>query len=84
MRSRLIGFGFVSAFCCLLSFSAAANGPYGSIRVGSWAGGAYTDDATGAFSHCGAAASYRHGVLFAVGMDIEAAGCSPSCTTRGG
>jgi hypothetical protein len=35
---------------------ALAKGPFGSIKIGHWAGGAYTDDKTGAFSHCAAAA----------------------------
>ena len=34
---------------------ALAKGPFGSIKIGYWAGGAYTDDNTGAFSHCAAA-----------------------------
>lgn len=34
---------------------AYAGGPFGTIHVGSWAGGAYTSETTGAFSHCAAA-----------------------------
>ena len=43
--------------------------PYGSISVGNWKGGAYTNDQTGAFSHCGAGARYASGVFFVVMID---------------
>src|SRR5271169_2609135 len=37
----------------LIAISAAeARGPYGSISVGNWKGGAFTNDQTGMFSHC--------------------------------
>jgi hypothetical protein len=36
------------------SSNVGARGPYGSINVGNWKGGAYTNDQTGAFSHCAA------------------------------
>jgi S1-C subfamily serine protease len=50
-----------------------ARGPYGSITVGNWKGGAYTDDKSGAFSHCAAAASYQNGIVFlvSVGQDYS-------------
>src|ERR1700761_8992201 len=38
----------------LIASSAGAAGPYGSIKIGAWIGGAFTDDSTGAFSHCAA------------------------------
>ena len=50
----------------LVSPASEARGPYGSIRVGAWKGGAYTNDRTGAFSHCAAGASYRSGIFFMV------------------
>jgi hypothetical protein len=46
-----------------------ARGPYGSINVGNWKGGAYTNDQTGAFSHCVAGASYDSGIYFMVLID---------------
>src|SRR4051812_9530296 len=55
------------AAACLFATSADAGGPYGSIRVGFWKGGAYTD-ATGQFAYCGADAHYRSGVMFTVAM----------------
>src|SRR5262245_23163651 len=49
--------------------NAAARGPYGSISVGNWKGGAYSDDQTGSFSHCAAGAQYASGVFFLVMID---------------
>ncbi len=45
----------------LLGTSAYAAGPFGTIHVGNWSGGAYTNDSTAAFSHCAAGASYVSG-----------------------
>jgi S1-C subfamily serine protease len=53
----------------VLVFPAFAAGPFGSIRVGSWSGGAYTNDQTGAFSHCSAATEYASGVTLIVGQN---------------
>ncbi|TMJ23150.1 MAG: serine protease, partial [Alphaproteobacteria bacterium] len=41
---------------------AHAAGPFGTIHVGAWNGGAYTDDNTGNFSHCAAGSEYASGV----------------------
>ncbi|KRR00082.1 S1C family serine protease [Bradyrhizobium valentinum] len=49
--------------------SSEARGPYGSISVGNWKGGAYTNDQTGSFSHCAAGAQYASGVYFVVMID---------------
>ena len=48
---------------------AHAGGPFGSIRIGTWIGGAFTDDKTGTFSHCGATSSYANGVILVVGQN---------------
>jgi S1-C subfamily serine protease len=48
---------------------AQARGPYGSINLGNWKGGAYTNDQTGAFSHCAAGAQYASGIYFVVMVD---------------
>ncbi|XUM24536.1 hypothetical protein ACRAVF_16045 [Bradyrhizobium oligotrophicum S58] len=45
---------------------AHAKGPYGSVSVAGWSGGAYTDDSTGKFSSCIASASYKSGINFGV------------------
>jgi hypothetical protein len=61
---------FVSAIAStLLSFSAFAAGPFGTIHVGHWQGGAYTNDTTGAFSHCVATASYQSGLLLSIAQN---------------
>jgi hypothetical protein len=41
---------------------AQARGPYGSISVGNWKGGAFTNDANGEFASCSAATSYKSGI----------------------
>jgi S1-C subfamily serine protease len=46
----------------ILTSGADARGPFGTINEGLWKGGAYTNDQTGAFSHCGAGAQYVNGV----------------------
>ena len=51
------------------SSNADARGPYGSISVGNWQGGAYTNDQTGSFTHCAAGARYASGVFFLVMID---------------
>lgn len=48
---------------------AEARGPYGSISVGNWIGGAFTSDQTGEFSHCAATAAYQSGIIFVVMID---------------
>lgn len=53
--------GRLLALTMLLALPAQAAGPYGKIVVGNWTGGAYTHDATGAFSHCAVNAGYRNG-----------------------
>jgi S1-C subfamily serine protease len=45
-----------------------AAGPFGTISVGNWHGGAYTDDKSGAVSHCAAGATYQNGIYFVVSM----------------
>jgi S1-C subfamily serine protease len=54
--------------CAAVTSGAEAAGPYGSIKVGAWIGGAFTDDGTGAFSHCAATTSYGNGVTLVVGQ----------------
>ena len=67
----------IVVFLCVafaLSPSASeARGPYGSITVGNWKGGAYTDDKSGAFSNCAAVVTYQNGIIFlvSVGQDYS-------------
>src|ERR1700751_4902088 len=49
--------------------SPLAAGPYGTIHVGNWIGGAFSDDSTGAFSHCSAMSSYASGASLVVGQN---------------
>lgn len=63
---------FVLAFAWLaVTGQAHARGPYGSINVGEWKGGAYTNDQTGAFTHCAAGASYKSGIYFMVSISQD-------------
>jgi S1-C subfamily serine protease len=48
---------------------AHAAGPFGSVNVGNWIGGAFSNDQTGAFSHCAATTSYANGVILVVGQN---------------
>src|SRR5262249_49969414 len=54
-----------------IALIANAAGPYGNIHVGNWRGGAFTNDNTGAFSHCGATSSYGNGVILVVGQNAS-------------
>jgi len=60
----------IAATLCLALASTASNarGPYGSINVGNWHGGAYTNDKNGSFSHCAAGATYQSGIYFVVSV----------------
>ncbi|WP_027583078.1 trypsin-like peptidase domain-containing protein [Bradyrhizobium sp. Ai1a-2] len=69
---RLAISAVVAAACVLLSVpSSHARGPYGSITIGNWQGGAYTDDSSGNFTHCAAGASYQSGIYFLVLIDAR-------------
>jgi hypothetical protein len=56
------------SLAAILALAAPANarGPFGSIHVGLWTGGAYADDATGQFTGCIAGAPYQSGIYFMV------------------
>ncbi|MDB5604158.1 MAG: serine protease [Bradyrhizobium sp.] len=60
----------IAAILCIVlaSSTSSARGPYGSINIGNWQGGAYTDDETGSFTHCAAGATYQSGIYFAVSV----------------
>jgi len=68
MKSRVVVAALLSS---LIALSAAeARGPYGSINVGNWKGGAYTNDQSGEFSHCAAGVGYDSGIYFMVTVDL--------------
>ncbi|WP_128928568.1 S1C family serine protease [Bradyrhizobium guangxiense] len=48
---------------------ANAAGPFGSVNVGNWIGGAFSNDQTGAFSHCAATTPYANGVILVVSQN---------------
>ncbi|MBR0812297.1 trypsin-like peptidase domain-containing protein [Bradyrhizobium diazoefficiens] len=48
---------------------AHAKGPFGSVNVGNWVGGAFSNDETGAFSHCAATSPYANGVILVVSQN---------------
>jgi hypothetical protein len=62
---------YALAVFLLCQGAAVAKGPYGSFKVGLWNGGGYTDDNTGAFSHCAASAVYNSGIFFAVAVSKD-------------
>ena len=61
MIALAVGLALVSA--------ANAAGPISPFRLGIWAGGAYTDDNTGSFSHCAASVPYKSGITMAVAVN---------------
>ncbi len=48
---------------------AHAKGPFGSVNVGNWIGGAFSNDETGAFSHCAVTTPYANGVILVVSQN---------------
>jgi hypothetical protein len=65
--------GVVASLAAFVGCTAAARagGPHGSVEIGNWKGGAYTDDATGAFTHCAAAATYKNGISLMVSVNVQ-------------
>jgi hypothetical protein len=59
------------ALSCLLSLPAGAAGPFGKIVVGNWSGGTFTNDRTGAFSHCAVSARYKSGVTMLTSVTAD-------------
>jgi S1-C subfamily serine protease len=53
---------------CLVGTAPAA-GPFGTVNVGNWIGGAFSNDQTGAFSHCAATTPYASGVSLVVSQN---------------
>ena len=66
MRTRIAILLLTCIFTLGVVTDAHARGPYGSIKVAGWSGGAYTDDRTGEFSNCIASANYKSGINFGV------------------
>ena len=61
---------FVAAVLLVcLGGSAHAKGPFGAVNIGGWIGGAFSNDETGAFSHCAVTAPYANGVILVVSQN---------------
>lgn len=56
--------------------AANAAGPFGSVNIGNWIGGAFSNDQTGAFSHCAATTPYANGVILVVSQNSAGTGHS--------
>lgn len=65
----LKSFTVAALFQVCLAGSADAAGPFGSVNVGNWIGGAFSNDQTGAFSHCAATTPYANGVILVVSQN---------------
>jgi S1-C subfamily serine protease len=69
----MVRFAVSIAAALLCASPSFAAGPYGSIHVGLWNGGAYTNDTTGEFSHCAAGTSYNSGINVILGQNVNGA-----------
>ncbi|TPQ36830.1 serine protease [Bradyrhizobium guangdongense] len=65
--------GIACAVQLALAGPAHAAGPFGTITIGNWIGGAFSNDETGAFSHCAATAPYANGVVLVIGQNASGA-----------
>ena len=63
--------GVIFAVTALFSGNSFAAGPFGTIHVGNWNGGAYTEDNNGTFTHCAAATSYANGSPVIVSYNVR-------------
>jgi hypothetical protein len=68
---RLIAAFSMFALIVTSGTPALAKGPFGSIKIGQWTGGAYTDDKTDVLSHCAAGAPYLNGVNLIVSQNVS-------------
>jgi S1-C subfamily serine protease len=68
-RRLFVACGLLLAICSSALSPALAAGPFGTIHIGTWVGGAFSDEQTGAFSHCSAMTSYASGVSLVVGQN---------------
>ncbi len=59
----------ISGLCS--STSSFAAGPFGTIHIGNWNGGAYTNDNNGNFTHCAAGTGYASGVSLVVSYNVN-------------
>jgi S1-C subfamily serine protease len=70
-RSFIVLVGaLIGAFASAPTFAA---GPFGTIQVGNWKGGAYIKDTDKSFSHCVALAPYVSGTSILIGQEASGA-----------
>jgi S1-C subfamily serine protease len=65
MRRSILAAG-IALGVFMQAASSHAAGPIQRLQVGNWHGGSFTNDQTGAFSHCSALSSYKSGILLMV------------------
>lgn len=63
--------GIILALMLAYTGTASAKGPFGSIKIGLWRGGAFTDDKSGAFSHCAVSAPYLNGTTLFISRGVN-------------
>lgn len=63
--------GFVALIGLTFCEPSFAAGPFGTIHVRNWHGGAYTNDNDGSFSHCAALTSYASGISVVVSLNVR-------------
>lgn len=51
-----------AAASLMFSAGAASSAEIAKLKIGNWSGGAFTNNNTGAFSHCAASARYKSGI----------------------
>ena len=68
LTNRIAAAAAIFAAAVTFTATTASAEKIANLKAGSWSGGAYTNNATGAFSHCAASARYKSGIslLFAV------------------
>jgi hypothetical protein len=71
MRPIAVALGIITLTVAWSGSPALPKGPFGSIKVGQWAGGAYADDKSGAFSHCAAGANYLSNVSVIISLNVN-------------
>jgi hypothetical protein len=66
---KRLGFCLVAGI--FIGGGTASSAEIAKLRIGNWSGGAFSNDSTGAFSHCAASARYKSGItlVFSVSND---------------
>lgn len=72
-RRKRLRLSYAAAAVLMLASHTSSGATLENFNIGNWLVGAYSNDATGQFSHCGMSASYKSGILmiFAIGRDFQ-------------